>query len=80
MPLCVGALEEYISVCCFCGCALKTEEIAARLCGEYQDFIDRAPPQNASLIFCPDCKLKVEQYANDSIQKAWFRMQQLEER
>ena len=78
MQVTIGGLNEYTTVCCVCGCALKTQEVAARLSGEYIDYIHRSPPMDATLVFCPDCKIKIELYANDSVQKAWFRMQELE--
>jgi hypothetical protein len=78
MQVTVGGIDEYINVCCFCGCALRLEEVAARMQGMYQDFVYRNPPVDACLVFCPDCKEKVEMYANDTVQKAWFRMQQLD--
>lgn len=80
MPLYIGSLEEYVSVCCFCGVALEVSEIAARFIGEMQDFETKTPPQPAALIFCSECLEKCRTYSNDSIQKAWYRMQQLEEK
>lgn len=78
MQVIIGGIAEYVSVCCFCGCALKTEEVAARLIGELQDFNQRGPPQPAAVVFCADCLIKLETYANDTVQKAWFRMQALD--
>jgi hypothetical protein len=78
MQAVVGGIKEYVSVCCVCGCALKTEEIAARMVGDFQDFEVKGPPQQAAIVFCKDCKTKVERYANDTVQRAWFRMQQLD--
>jgi hypothetical protein len=46
--------------------------------GDFQDFEVKTPPQYAAIVFCSDCKTKVEQYANDTVLKAWIRMQQLD--
>jgi hypothetical protein len=78
MQYAIASVDEYVSVCCVCGCALKTEEIAARMVGDFQDFEVKGPPQYAAIVFCSDCKTKVEQYANDTVLKAWIRMQQLD--
>ena len=78
MPVVIGSLEEYVSVCCACGCALKPEEVSARMVGDFQDFDIRGPPQGASIVFCPSCKEKVQKYANDPVRTAWLRMHKLE--
>ena len=78
MQVKTGSLDEYVSVCCFCGVALRQQEVSARMIGDFQDFENRVPPQSAAIVFCSDCKEKVRKYANDTVRAAWLRMHSLE--
>lgn len=73
----IGNVGDYVNVCCLCGCPLKLNEIAARLIGDIQDFEEKTPPQYAAIVFCSECKKKVLQYANDSVDTAVRRMRQM---
>lgn len=74
----IGSLGGYVSVCCRCGCALREEEMAARMKGTWEDLRMNIFCEDASLIFCPECKDAVRKYATEPVRKAWLRMQKLE--
>ena len=78
MPLTVGSLGEYISVCCRCGCALKENEIGGSFKGEFHDIQKDIRYSESTIIFCIECKNATRKYANDPVRKAWLRMQALE--
>lgn len=74
------APRDYCSVCSICGCPLRKEDIYASLVGElwHQGMpVSMATP--AGLHFCKECFMKVQKYANDSVDRAFIRMRQLED-
>lgn len=78
VPCVVGGLDEYVSVCSRCGCALKEMEIAGNMKGTFQDFETRKTYPDSAIHFCHECKEAILKYANDPVRKAWLRMQALE--
>jgi len=78
MPLVIGSLDEYTTVCCRCGCALKEEEVGGTMEGIFHDLEKQILYSKSTIVFCIECKNTTRKYANDPVGRAWARMQPLE--
>jgi hypothetical protein len=62
-------MSEFINFCGFCGIALKREEIAGELSGDYVNFVEKEIG-NMTITFCPDCQNKVIEFIVGDMDKA----------